>query len=205
MFAAVVLAAGCSGGGDTTVEEAAPSTTSPAVVTTGPTTTEPPITTTTEPVDPFAVPSDPADIDPAYVERVINEHNRIIGDALRIELAGGDAKEIVDRYNAVYVPQVANELLTGFFQMAPDDLSVVREEPGNRISSVERLTDVAPECVIAVVAQDFRAVRIDAPEPVKSIVLLRRAGNTAAVQQLNVTGWLSEGAVAMEDAPSVTC
>lgn len=212
--ALALLALGCSDDGgepdqvavspSSTSTTSAPSPTAPSTTTTAPPTTVAPTTTsTTAPADPFAVPDDPADIDEAYVERVINEHNRIIGDALRIELAGGDAKEIVDRYNAVYVREVSNELLTGFFQMTPEDLSVVRPTPGDPLGTVNEIKATSGECIIASVTQDYTTIRIDDPAPLQTVVLLRR--NDSAISALNPTGWLSEGSVAIEDSERVKC
>lgn len=213
--AMALLALGCSEDGgepdqaapppSSTTTSSAPSTTAPTTTTTAPSTTTvaPTTTSTTVPADPFAIPDDPADIDEAYVEAVINEHNRIIGDALRIELAGGDAKEIVDRYNAVFVPEVSNELLTGFFQMTPEDLSVVRPTPGDPIGTVNEIMTSSPECIIANVTQDFKPLRTDDPVPLRAIVLLRRTSSLDSA--LNRTGWLSEGSVSIEDSERVEC
>lgn len=192
MVAAVVLAAGCSGGGDATGEEAAPSSTAPAVVTIAPTTTEPPTTTTTEPVDPFAIPSDPADIDPAYVERVINEHSRILGDALRIQLADGDPNEIIARYNAVYIPEIADLQLNFALGQSPEDLERYRVPPGDAVVSVESLDHVDATCVVALVILNADASLVDPPAHLPLEVTIRRSDDTGADTH-NRTGWVSEG------------
>lgn len=213
--ALALLALGCSDDGgepgqvavppSSTSTTSAPSTTAPSTTTTAPPTTVAPTTTstTTVPADPFAVPDDPDDIDEAYVERVINEHNRIIGDALRIELAGGDAKEIVDRYNAVFVPEVANGLLTSFFQLTPEEMSVVREPPGDPISTVKELRAVGPDCVFAITELDVAPVRRAPPPP--ALVAVRLTPAPDASSSVNVTGWVSGGATPVDDVAGQTC
>ena len=198
---ALVIMGGCSDGSSES-PEAVMATTTPATQQT--TTTEPVTTTTTEPADPFAVPDDPADIDAAYVERVINEHNRIIGDALRIQLAGGDAMEIVDRYNAVFVRRVANGLLTSTFALSEQEIAAMQAQPGDPVSQVLSITSADAECIYAVVKTDYSAVVNEPPDPPVDALILRADEATGRTSELNTTGWISEG-LAPADLAESTC
>ncbi|MEX2659756.1 MAG: hypothetical protein WD232_08665 [Acidimicrobiales bacterium] len=190
LLATLVLVASC--GGDD--EDASPTTTD------APATSA--VTTTTEAVDPFTVPDDPADITEEYVEAVINEHNRVIGDALRIQLEGGDPKEIIDRYNAIYVPEVADRRLTAAFDLDEELVASLKQPLGDQIFQVVSLDTAKLACVKAVVEQDLSAVFKEPPAPTQNVLVLRAA---EAATGHNRTRWMSEGLVPIETAGEVQC
>ena len=64
-------------------------------------------TTTTAGPDPFTIPSDPADIDEAYVEAVLTELEHINGDALRLAVTEGLSPRITDLITSIHSPESA--------------------------------------------------------------------------------------------------
>ena len=191
----LLAATACGGGGDG--EGATPSTTEVQRSTTSSSTT-----TKTEPVDPSVVPDDPEDINEEYVEAVLNAHNRVIGDALRLQLEGADISEIVDRYNAIYVPEVADALLTSVLQPSEEVLASLKRPPGDQIIDVVDLRVATSECVEAEVLADFSQVLKSPPSPTPDIVVIRRAVESSAH---NETGWISEGVIPGTDPGDAGC
>ena len=193
LLVALAMTAACGGGG---ADEAGPDERAAAT----PTSEQPsstssgliPSTTTTAPVDPTVVPDDPAAIDEAYVEAVLREHNRVIGDALRLQLQGADLKEIVDRYNAIYVPEVADLELTATLQMSPEEVARYKNPPGDGSSDVVELSEVTATCIAVQVLQSAQDLVVDPPEPFSAEVVLRLPQGPAD-SRLNPTPWLSEG------------
>lgn len=200
LAATVFAAAACGGGGDS-AEEATPSTSTTEAEETTPSTTT--STTAAPEVDPTVIPDDPADIDEAYVEAVLEEHNRVIGDALRLQLEGADPKEIVDRYNAIYVPEVADLELTDILQMTPEEMASYRSPPGDGQSDVLRVREASPSCIVAEVVQDPEALVVDPPDPFDAEIVLRRAPDGHS--SLNPTAWLSEGLAQMDPEAGELC
>ena len=192
----LLLAPACGGsGGDD--DGATPATTEVQLSTTSSSTT-----TTTELVDPSVVPDDPEDIDEEYIEAVLNAHNRVIGDALRLQLEGADISEIVDRYNAIYVPNVADALLTSVLQPSEEVLASLKRPPGDQIIDVVDLRVATSECVEAEVLADFSQVLKSSPSPTPDIVVIRRAVESSAH---NETGWISEGVIPGTDPGDAGC
>lgn len=202
LLTGLLLVPAC-GGGEGGEPNAAPSTsagtrrattstsTSPS---TSSTTSSAPTTTTSAPaVDPSVIPEDPAAIDEAYVEAVLGEHNRVIGDALRLQLEGADLKEIVDRYNAIYVPEVADLLLTDALGEDQTSMDGYKRPPGNATTSVESVDEATTTCIFARVQQDNSALLVDPGEQFSSQVVLRARPPSFERSNLNETAWLSEG------------
>ena len=198
---AMVIAGGCADTGDDQ-QAALPVSTS----TTTTVTTLPPTTTTTEPPDPLAFPDDPADIDAAYVERVINEHNRIVGDATRMWLANGDPLEVIDRYNAVYTPHFADEFLTHFFSITEEEFALLKPSPGDVTSTVVTFDVVGMECIRVVVDESADALLLAPPEIVRAVVVLRPSVPLPTeAAGVNETGWQTEGSTPWEVEHQATC
>lgn len=199
LFTGLLLAPACGGGGSSE-PDAAPATTdaprraatSTSTSSTSTTGAAPTTTTSTPAVDPSVIPEDPAAIDEAYVEAVLKEHDRVIGDALRLQLEGADLKEIVDRYNAIYVPKVADALLTSVLQPSDEILASLKFPPGDQVTDVVRLVRVTSECVQAEVLVDLTPVLANAPTATADTIVIRRAAETPP---LNETAWMSEGVI----------
>ena len=206
LLVALAMTAACGGGG---ADEAGPDERAAAT----PTSEQPsstssgliPSTTTTAPVDPTVVPDDPAAIDEAYVEAVLREHNRVIGDALRLQLQGADLKEIVDRYNAIYVPEVADGLLSNIIALDEPTIRTLRKPLGDQVSRVIKVTSAASTCIEATVSQDYTEVLAEPPPPARNLVVLRQKDSAPAETPLNITPWLSEGYVPEDAGAELTC
>lgn len=204
LLTGLLLLAACGGGGNDDGDaaprtSAAPrrattSTSPPTSPSTSSTTSSAPTTTTSAPaVDPSVIPEDPAAIDEAYVEAVLEEHNRVIGDALRLQLEGADLQEIVDRYNAIYVPEVADLLLTDALGEDQTSMDGYKRPPGDATTSVESVDEATTTCIFTRVQQDNSALLVDPREQFSSQVVLRARPPSSEKSNLNETAWLSEG------------
>ncbi|CAA9230549.1 MAG: hypothetical protein AVDCRST_MAG20-1109 [uncultured Acidimicrobiales bacterium] len=203
LLAGLLLVAACGGGGGDSDGEAATTTRAPDRTTSSTAPSTPP-STTVPPVDPSVIPDDPAAIDEAYVEAVLEEHNRVIGDALRLQLEGADLAEIIDRYNAIYVAEVADRLLTNIVALDDPATRTLRDPPGDQRSEVTDVQVATPGCISAVVLQDYREVLLAPEAPSKNLVVLRSIVPTAR-EALNPTAWRSEGLVPEEAVGTVGC
>jgi len=119
--------------------------------------TEAPQTTTT---NPYAV---PAVIDAAYVNRVLAGLDAVVGDVTRTVVRTKTVPpEDFDRLRAVYG---TNELLQLIIDSVQSDLRRgllgYRLEPGNRVSTVEKILSATPRCVFAQVRRDYQAVSVN--------------------------------------------
>lgn len=203
----MALLAGCGGdGGDGSEgsedsEAAAPTTTEVTSTTSAPPSNAV-VTTTTAPIDPSVVPDDPADITVEYVEAVLAEHNRVIGDALRLQLEGADPAEIVNRYNAIYVPAVADALLSSVLQPSAEILATLKRPPGDQVVDVVALRVATEQCVEAEVLVDLAPVLANPPAPSADLVVIRRGSDLSS---LNRTAWLSEGVIPGTEAGVEGC
>src|SRR5215210_7615219 len=121
------LLAACSGDG-----EEAPAATVPR-----------PTTTTTTPLSEV-----PARIDVAYVQRVMNELDRVLGDALRVLVAKkGPSQEFVDLLRAVYDEPEYSRADASFRSEAASGFETFRDPPGSPTTRVERIIKASSECV----------------------------------------------------------
>ncbi|MDQ3385462.1 MAG: hypothetical protein M3503_05535 [Actinomycetota bacterium] len=204
LLVGLLMTAACGGGGDDGggPDERAAATTSSEEPTSTSSTATSSTTTTAAPADPTVVPDDPAAIDEAYVEAVLREHNRVIGDALRLQLQGADLKEIVDRYNAIYVPEVADGLLSSVLQPSEEILASLKDPPGDQVTDVVGLLEVTAQCVEAEVLIDLSQVLTSAPAASSDTVVIRRVTETSA---LNKTAWVSEGVIPGTDTGIEGC
>jgi hypothetical protein len=198
LLAGLLLVAACGGDGGADSDESAATTTSASER--RPTSTS----TAVPPVDPSVIPEDPAAIDEAYVEAVLEEHNRVIGDALRLQLQGAELEEIVDRYNAIYVPDVADAELTDTLQLSAEEASRYKSPPGNTTSDVVELFEVTPTCIAVLWC---RALKVWwSIHPTRS--QLRSSyvwADPSERSELNPTAWLSEGLTLPESEGFRSC
>jgi hypothetical protein len=172
-----VLAAACSGSGDTsrgaspTVREEAPTTTAPVV-----------------PVDQV-----PAVIDVAYVQRVIDALDHVMGDAVReLVAARVPNRAFYERLRAVYLDPEFQRVQTDFGADAAAGLKDLREKPGDPITRVERLITATQECIWVADTRDFGAVlRVDPAEETKrGFLALGRRKPELDPSNRNMTAWM---------------
>ncbi len=210
LFTGLLLASACGGGGSSEPDAAPATTDAPRRATTSSSTTSttsaaPTTTTSTPAVDPSVIPEDPAAIDEAYVEAVLKEHDRVIGDALRLQLEGADLKEIVDRYNAIYVPEVADLLLTDALGEDEAALSDYKRPPGDVETVVTLLNEVTTTCIVASVQQDTSPLLVETGRTFAAKVVLRSGAASSDRSDLNRTAWLSEGLEPASNSGELQC
>jgi hypothetical protein len=177
LSAALVVATAACGGGD---DEGSAATTAP--------TTEAP--TTTAPTDPFAV---PAEIDEAYVERVVNELYRVAGDALRgVVQAGEVTPEARAQLSTVFTEDNVDGFVSEFEYWVQVDFEPLERPPGDIISTVQQIRVAQDSCISAEVQQDLSAVVTDPDDPGPLVAVLR-GGDGAAAGGENPTPWRLDG------------
>jgi hypothetical protein len=129
----------------------------------GPTATvrnEPATTTTTGvPVDQV-----PGVIDVAYIQRVIDALDRVMGDAVRALVAAkAPDREFYERLRAVYLDPEFERVQASFGRSAADGLAGFSDAPGNPITRVGRVLTTANDCIFAEVDRDLGPTLDHAP------------------------------------------
>ena len=173
MLAIALALVGCGGGGD---EDATP---------------PPPIAEpSTLPPDPYAV---PAVIDAAYVNRVLEGLDAVMGDVVRIMHRTRDVPpEVIDRLEALYLDREnVNHRLIGLQNDLRQQFAGYRESPGNKKSTVDALLDVSPSCVFVRIKRDYSQVGTNAgAEPKTEWIGLKPADRTRDPSRYNPTPWM---------------
>lgn len=169
LLVAAVLT-GCGGDG----EEAATTTT-----------TRPRATTTT---DPFAVP-DP--IDAAYVQRVLTEHERVLGDAFRLAMQEGAVTQgVEERVTAIYAERPGMAELDDMRAAVAEGFPNERRDRGDRLVDQVALTQAAPECIGVTARYRFDEVLVEPIDPVAVVIELRPSPEGSDPVGHNRTGWI---------------
>ena len=111
--------------------------------------------TSTPAVDPSVIPADPADIDEAYVQAVVDELFAVDAKATKIFVETKDVtnEEALGYLRAIYVPDEFERQVNVWFQALA--LRAERLLPGALGNEVKRVIDVAPECVYVEVLRDY--------------------------------------------------
>ena len=137
----VLAVVGCSDHGDDSTR--GPS----ATVRAEPATT----TTTLVPVDQV-----PAVIDVAYVQRVIDVLDHVMGDAVRALVAAkAPDRAFYERHRAVYLDPQFDTVQADFGRLAADELRALRENPGDPVTKIDRLITATSPCIFAKVIRTF--------------------------------------------------
>ncbi len=178
LFSALfILAAACSGGGT----DLGPS----ATLGTAPTTA-----TTSPAPDPSVIPADPAAIDEAYVQAVVDALFAVDAKATKIFVETKDVtnREALEYLRAIYVPEELNRQVNIWFQ----DLALRSDEllPGKLGNEVQRVLDRASDCVYIEVVRDYSSTtRLDAaPRPAYLGITPKLPGDDSS--GLNPTAWM---------------
>ena len=106
-----------------------------------------PATTTTSvvPVDQV-----PAVIDVAYVQRVIDALDHVMGDAVRALVAAkAPDRAFYERLRAVYLDPEFERVQAGFGRSAANDLSGFSDTPGDPVTRIGRVIKTTGDCVFA--------------------------------------------------------
>lgn len=146
----------------------------------------------TEAPDPYAIPDDPADIDEAYVQRVVDALYEVDGEATSLFLAdAGVTDEAVDRLRAVYSGETFDEQLAGWEQLVqdPSRLAAFRDPPGALRHSVIRVVERTDDCVTVEAERTYERVLLTPGDP--SLVFLGlEARDSSAPRDMNRTPWV---------------
>jgi hypothetical protein len=137
------LAGACRSGDD---EDLGPA----ATIGPGPTTTS----TIARPVDVAVIPDDPAEIDEAYVQAVVDALFAVDAQAGQIFVETRQLdEEAIDILRSIYVPEELDRQVNIWGQ----DLALRGDQllPGTLHNDVQRVIDVAVDCVYAEVLRDY--------------------------------------------------
>jgi hypothetical protein len=192
-IAAVVLLAALVAGCSERQVPATPAATLGAPASAQPTTQPPPSIPPTEPVaeDPYAIPSNPKDIDKAYVERVLKHLIRPLAEAVRITVEGGEESEVRMVLSATH----SRDALRGTLRALRD---VVRGKQGNRVFrsrprppelTVKNVLSATRACIFALVRQDATGMTRQKVEPFDAYYHLRATHRGQDVRR-NPTPWM---------------
>ncbi len=177
-MALALIAAACGGDDDADLVPA-------ATVGTAPTTTS----TTARPIDVAVIPDDPAQIDEDYVQAVVDALFAVDAEATKIFVATKTLDERgIDYLEAIYTEDEVERQVNAWFQSLAQRADELL--PGALLNDVQRVIDVAPDCVYLEVLRSYeRTTTRDAPE--RSIYI----GLTPKIESddttgLNPTAWI---------------
>ncbi len=179
LFSALLIVAGaCSGGGT----DLGPSATLGSA---------PPTTASSTPaVDPSVIPTDPAAIDEVYVQAVVDALFAVDAKATKIFVETKDiTNEDAFRYlRAIYLPEELDQQINIWFH----DLALRSEEllPGVLLNDVQRIIDVAPDCVYIAVESDYSQVTTRGASLSMNYLGLTPKAEGDDVEGLNPTAWM---------------
>ena len=145
-------------------------------------------TTSVVPVDQV-----PAVIDVAYVQRVIDALDHVMGDAVRALVAAkAPDRAFYERLRAVYLDPEFERVQSSFGRSAANDLAGFRDAPGDPVTRVGRVITAANDCIFAEVDRDLGPTHKESPSPeVRHSYLglgTRRTEHDPAA--LNPTAWM---------------
>lgn len=149
LLVGVLAVAGCSG----RVDDAARGPT--ATVRNEPATT----TTSVVPVDQV-----PGVIDVAYVQRVIDALDQVEGDAVRALVAAkAPDGEFHDGIRAIYLDPQFDRVQASYGRSVAQGMVELRADPGDPVTSIDRLIKTTGDCVFAAVTRNFGALLKEPP------------------------------------------
>jgi hypothetical protein len=144
-------------------------------------------------VDPYTVPDDPADIDEAYVQAVLDELDALDGEMFRIVVREREITEEAEALlNAVYEEPARSEELDLLELELEEGFPDVRPNPGDRETSVQAIISVTDDCVFIAAQQDYSAVSEawEGWDPTRQLFLgLRHRLGIGEDEFLNPTPW----------------
>jgi hypothetical protein len=155
----------------------------------GPTATVPPAPTSTTTTNPYAVPEV---IDAAYVNRVLEGLDAVVGDIVRLVIATRDIPpEAVDRVKAVFLDREGQNLeLASLSHSLRDGFRGFRENPGNKRSIVKNLMAATPACVFVQVERDYSQVGLQKnAKPSTEWIVLKPLDPAQDPASYNPTPW----------------
>ncbi len=177
MLVGVLAGVGCSDHGDDATRG------SSATVRTEPATT----TTSVVPVDQV-----PAVIDVAYVQRVIDALDHVMGDAVRALVAAkAPDRAFYERLRAVYLDPEFERVQAELGRAAAEELTTIRLNPGDPIARVERMISASPNCIFVAAFRSLEPLftRTPAESETRGFLGLKRRDDSRDPKKLNPTAW----------------
>lgn len=135
--------------------EPSPAPTAPATPTPSP---------TQAPDDPYAIPDDPADIDEAYVQRVLDALAEVQGETYRrLVIDGRISTDVEAITEQAYAFDAYTTIIQTYEEILERDPELARfhDDPGDPQLRVESIIHAGRECTFLEVVEDLGAVLID--------------------------------------------
>jgi hypothetical protein len=127
----------------------------------------------------------------AAVDRVLAGLDGVMGDLQRILVRERRiTPEVTERLRAIYVgPELLNQI-DAFRADIANGLVGMKNQPGNRVTTVSRLITVSPICIFVEVTRDYAPLTEGAaPRPASLYVVLVTKSEGDDPRQLNPTPW----------------
>ena len=149
-----------------------------------------PATTTTS-----VVPIDqvPAVIDVAYVQRVVDALDHVMGDAVRALVAAkAPDREFYERLRAVYLDPEFERVQTELGRAAAEGLTTIRPNPEDPVANIERVISSSPACIFLAAYRSFEPVftRRPSASETRGFLGLKRRDDSRDPNHLNPTAWM---------------
>ncbi|HSH62249.1 MAG TPA: hypothetical protein VK988_21895 [Acidimicrobiales bacterium] len=120
----------------------------------------------------------PTTIDVLYVQAVMDSLDKVTGDAVRVFVAQrGPNQEWYETFRAVFEEDVFQRLQSEFSDFVTlDQLKSLKSQPGNPVTTVKRIVDSSPTCVVVEVDRTFNPVFVRPlpPETIPGFVQLSK-------------------------------
>jgi hypothetical protein len=151
----------------------------------------PPTTTSTtaRPIDPAVIPTDPADIDEAYVQAVVDALFKVDAKATEIFVETQRLEpEAIEYLRAIYVPEEVDRQINIWGQ----DLALRGDEllVGTLGNDVQRVIDVKSDCVYVEVRRDYSATTTRKSEKRSTYLGFTPKVEADDSERLNPTTWM---------------
>ena len=116
--------------------------------------------------NPYAV---PVVIDEAYVNRVLAGLDQAVGEVVRLVVGTKTlSAEAVDRLNVLYVGNALQLKIQVFQDDVKNQFHGYRDNPGDKITTVQRLIAVTSSCIFAAMHKDTSAVSLNPNPPLST-------------------------------------
>ncbi len=147
------------------------------------------VPTIARPIDVAVIPDDPADIDEAYVQAVVDALYRVDAQAGRIFIETMQLDdEAIDILRSIYVPEELDRQVDIWFQtlaQRSDNLL-----PGELDNDVEQVLDVAADCIYLEVTRDYSKTTKRTVTPATVYLGLTPKSERDDPDNLNPTAWM---------------
>jgi hypothetical protein len=174
----LALAAACESGGDDDLGPA-------ATIGPGPTTT----TVAAAPVDVGVIPDDPAEIDEAYVQAVVDALFAVDAQATKIFVETKELDErAIDILRSIYLPEELDRQVDSWFQSLAQRAENLL--PGQLGNEVEQVIDVTDDCVYLEASRDYSKTTKRQVSPGTIYLGLTQKTETDDLEGLNPTAWM---------------